>query len=176
MRKKITKLAALLMALAMLLSTSAFAAEETAAAELPQNQEITEPITPWQDSSDNDPNFVTRGSSYIDCSSLAVFSTGGGGLDIAFSITGTRTMDSIGAYWIDLYRGSNTSSGTRVASFLYTDSGYSYLMTTNTFYHSGIIHYDDAIIGNSYYAVAMYYAGYGGGGDFYRHVSTVSRA
>ena len=170
-----TKLAALLLALAMLLSTSAFAAEETAAAKLPQNQEITEPINPWKDSSD-DPSFVTRGSSYILASSLAVHSTGGGGLDIVFSITGTRTMDSIGAYWIDLYRGSNTSSGTRVASFLYTDSGYSYLMTTNDVYHEGVIHYEGATTGSCYYAVAMYYAGYGGGGDFYRHVSTVSQA
>ena len=82
----------------------------------------------------------------------------------------------IGAYWIDLYRGSNTSSGTKVASFLYTDSGYSYLMTTNTVYHSGIIHYEGATTGSFYYAVAMYYAGYGGAGDTYRHVSFPSQA
>ena len=175
MKKRMTKLAALLLALAMLLSTSAFAAEEIVTAELLQIPEITEPIVPQEDSDDT-PGFVTRGSNYIDCSSLAVHSTGGGGLDIAFSITGTHTMDSIGAYWIDLYRGSNTSSGTRVASFLYTDSGYSYLMTTNTVYHDGIIHYEGATTGSCYYAVAMYYAGYGGGGDFYRHVSTVSQA
>lgn len=175
MKKRMTKLAALLLALAMLLSFPAFAAEETAAAELPQGETITEPIVP-QDSSDDAPGFVTRGSNYIGASSLAVHSTGGGGLDIVFSITGTRTMDSIGAYWIDLYRGSNTSSGTRVASFLYTDSGYSYLMTNNTVYHSGIIHYEGATTGSFYYAVAMYYAGYGGAGDTYRHVSFPSQA
>ena len=174
MKKRITKLAALLLALAMLLSTSAFAAEETTAAELPQYEPITEPIIP-QDSNDT-PSFAARGSNYIFASSLAVCSTGGGGLDIVFSITGTHTMDNLGAYWIDLYRGSNTSSGTRVASFLRTDSGYSYLMTTNDFYHDGIIHYEGATTGSFYYAVAMYYAGYGGGGDFYRHTSTVAQA
>ena len=175
MKKRMTKLAALLLALAMLLSTSAFAAEEIDTAELPQIAAITEPVVPQGDS-DDAPGFVTRGSNYIAGSSLAVFSTGGGGLDIAFSITGTRTMDSIGALWIQLYRGSNTISGTKVATFRYTDSAYSDLMTTNTVYHDGIIHYDNAIIGNSYYAVAMYYAGYGGGEDTYRHVSTVSQA
>ena len=174
MRKRTTKLAALLLALAMLLSVPASAAEKNDAA-MPQPETTATPVTPVTDSKD-DPAFVTRGSSYIDCSSLAVHSTGGGGLDIAFSITGTCTMDSIGAYWIDLYRGSNTSSGTKVASFLYTDSGYSYLMTTNTVYHDGIIHYEGATTGAHYYAVAMYYAGYNGGGDFYRHTSYVSQA
>ena len=175
MKKRIAKIAALILALAMLLSTSAFAAEEAAAADLPQLETITESVA-LQDNSDNALDFVTRGSNYIGATSLAVHSTGGGGLDIVFSITGTRTMDTIGAYWIDLYRGSNTSSGTRVASFLRTDSGYSYLMTTNDFYYDGIIHYEGATTGSCYYAVAMFYAGYGGPGDSYRHVSTVSQA
>lgn len=174
MKKRMTKLAALLLALAMLLSTSAFAAEERTSVELPQYDPITEPIIP-QDNNDT-PSFADRGSSYIFASSLAVHSTGGGGLDIAFSITGTRTMDSIGALWIQLYRGSNTISGTKVATFRYTDSAYSDLMTTNTVYHDGIIHYEGATTGSCYYAVAMFYAGYGGGEDTYRHVSTVSQA
>lgn len=174
MKNRLMKLVTLFLALAMLLSFPAFAAEESNMA-LEQSAPAEETETPVDDSK-NDSAFVTRGSSYIAGTSLAVFSTGGGGLDIVFSITGTHTMDSLGAYWIDLYRGSNTSSGTRVASFLRTDSGYSYLMTTNDFYHDGIIHYEGATTGSCYYAVAMFYAGYGGAGDSYRHVSTVTRA
>ena len=171
MRKRVFKIGAFLLAAAMLLSTGAFAAEESDGAEPPQSNfsDVKVELVEL-------PDYAEKASSYIGCTSLAVCSNGGGSLDIFFSITGTRTLDKLGVLWIDLYRGSNPGSGTLVASWAYYDPGCSFMQQTNDFYHQGQVTYTGATIGSCYYAVAMFATEYNGYTDHYRHTSTVSQA
>lgn len=171
MKKRVFRIGALVLAMAMLLSTAAFAAEETDKAEPPRNNFSDVRVDPVEL-----PEYATRASSYICCTSLAVYSNGGGSIDIVFSITGTHTLDELGVLWIDLYRGSTPGNGTYVTSFSYTNPGYSFMMKSDACYHEGYVTYNRAIIGNTYYAVAMFATEYEGYTDHYCHTSTVSQA
>lgn len=87
--------------------------------------------------------------------------TGGDGITVNFIIVGTGKMTTIGATKIEI----KTASGITVATYRYTDVGYSYMMTSNTVSHSGSITYEDAISGNDYYAVIYFKAGNSSGSD-----------
>ena len=171
MKKRVFRIGALVLALAMLLSTAAFAAEETDKTEPPQND-----FSDVKVESIELPEYATRASSYICCTSLAIYSNGGGSIDIVFSITGTHTLDKLGVLWIDLYRGSTPGSGTYVTSFSYTNPGYSFMMKSNDCYHEGYVTYTRATTGCCYYAVAMFATEYEGYTDHYCHTSFASQA
>ncbi len=83
------------------------------------------------------------------------------GLIIGFSITGTNIMTNIGATRVEI----KNASGRTVATYRYTDDGYSYMMASNTFSYAASITYEDAVPGNEYYAVIYFKAGNSNGSD-----------
>ena len=113
-------------------------------------------------------------SDYIQNCSADISSTGRGNVKVSFSITGTGTMDSIGASSIYLYE--STGSGWKlVKSFLNTQSTYSYMMASNTRSHSGNVTYSGTS-GKQYYATVYFWAGKNGGGDSASRTTSVVTA
>lgn len=97
-------------------------------------------------------------SAYIANYSAAVLNGGNGVLKVSFDVTGTATMSRIGASTITIYR----SNGTYVTTIIWTDSGRSGMMASNTFYNGDT---ESVYVGaGSYYAVVCFYAkNYSGG-------------
>lgn len=97
-------------------------------------------------------------SAYIASYSAKVINGGSGVLKVSFDVTGTATMSRIGASSIDIYR----SNGTYVTTLIWTDSGRSGMMASNTFYNGDT---ESVYVGaGSYYAVMCFYAkNYSGG-------------
>lgn len=97
-------------------------------------------------------------SAYIADYSAKVINGGNGVLKVSFDVTGTATMSRIGASTIDIYR----SNGTYVTTLVWTDSGRSGMMASNTIYNGDT---ESVYVGSgSYYAVIYFYAkNYSGG-------------
>lgn len=97
-------------------------------------------------------------SAYIAGYSAKVINEGNGVLTVSFDVTGTATMARIGASSIDIYR----SNGTYVTTLIWTDSGRSGMMASNTIYNGDT---ESVYVGaGSYYAVVCFYAkNYSGG-------------
>lgn len=101
----------------------------------------------------------TRASLYI--SQIATSITSENGITVGFVVVGTGKMTDIGATRIEI----KNASGMVVATYRYTDDGYSHLMGHNTVSYSSSVTYEDAIPGNEYYAVIYYKAGNSSGSD-----------
>lgn len=101
----------------------------------------------------------TRASLYI--SQVITSITGDNGITVAFVVIGTGKMTDIGATRIEI----KNSSGLTVATYRYTDIGYSHLMGHNTTSYSSSVTYEDAVPGNDYYAVIYVKAGNSSGSD-----------
>ena len=85
-------------------------------------------------------------SAYISSYSVRILNGGSGKLKVDFDVTGTGTMTKIGATCIRIYK----SNGTYVATIWNTDSGRSWMLGSNTSYHSDIESY--TVTPGSYYA------------------------
>lgn len=91
-------------------------------------------------------------SAYIADYSAAVLNGGNGKLKVSFDVTGTTTMSYIGASTITIYK----SNGTYVTTLIWTDSGRSGMMASNTIYNGDT---ESVYVGaGSYYAVVCFYA------------------
>lgn len=101
-----------------------------------------------------------RASNFIFSCNAYSSSTGNGGVKISFDITGTGTMTSIGVTQIDI----KNSAGTIVKTFKNTQSGYGYMIVSNTMYHESSITYSGTA-GSSYYAVVYFKAANSSGSD-----------
>lgn len=102
----------------------------------------------------------SRASYYISRTAGYVVA-GDDGLIIGFTLVGTGRMTDIGATKIEV----KNASGTTVATYRYTDVGYSNMMGHNTASYTSSITYEDAISGNDYYAVIYFKAGNSSGSD-----------
>jgi len=110
----------------------------------------------------NDYDF-SRTNAYITRTRATIDVLGDGELSIGFNISGKGKMDEIGATTIYLYE--NNGRTTRVAqTFRHTDPGYTYLMGTDSYYHSGNVSYEGTP-GYTYYAVVEFRAGNSSGSD-----------
>lgn len=97
-------------------------------------------------------------SAYIADYSAKVINGGSGVLKVSFDVTGTATMARIGASSITIYK----SNGTYVTTLLWSDSGRSGMMASNTFYNGDT---ESVYVGaGSYYAVVCFYAKNSSGG------------
>lgn len=97
-------------------------------------------------------------SAYIANYAAGIINGGNGVLKVSFDVTGTATMARIGASSITIYK----SNGTYVTTLLWSDSGRSGMMASNTFYNGDT---ESVYVGaGSYYAVVCFYAkNYSGG-------------
>ena len=105
-------------------------------------------------------------SAYIANYSAAVLNGGNGKLKVSFDVTGTTTMSYIGASTITIYK----SNGTYVTTLIWTDSGRSGMMASNTIYNGDT---ESVYVGaGSYYAVVCFYAQKPSGGIGTKTVQT----
>ena len=86
---------------------------------------------------------------------------GDDGIIIGFTLVGTGIMTDIGATRIEI----KNASGRLVATYRYTDDGYSNMMGHDRATYSSSITYEDAISGKDYYAVIYFKAGNSSGSD-----------
>lgn len=97
-------------------------------------------------------------SAYIANYSAKVINGGNGVLKVSFDVTGTATMARIGASSITIYK----SNGTYVTTLLWSDSGRSGMMASNTIYNGDT---ESVYVGaGSYYAVVCFLARNSSGG------------
>jgi len=106
---------------------------------------------------------ILRASDYLQSYSASIIPGSNGALDISFTVRGTSTMDELGATMIVL-REKDGSSWKVVKTFLYTDSRYSNMLSSNRATYSSFVSYSGQS-GKSYYAVVTFWAGKDGGGD-----------
>lgn len=120
--KKFFKVIAAMLACIFLLSTTAFAAETRNA----------------------------RSSAYIFNTYAEMTAGRSGKLTISFSVAGMDVMSQIGASTIKIYEDDGKSTSL-VATYRYTDTGYSNMMGYNKIQYSGTVSYTGTI-GYKYYA------------------------
>ena len=98
-----------------------------------------------------------RSSAFISSSSAAITAQSNGVVNIGFSITGTRTMDQIGATRIQIFENGNLVRTINTT----TNPG---IMARNTNFHSGTFTHQ-GVVGRSYHAVVTVQAGLSGNFD-----------
>lgn len=105
----------------------------------------------------NDP-VDPQANSYIFKTTVGIVPLGSGKIEVDFSVTATGKMPDVGATRVTIYR----EGGIVVATYKYTDSGYSYMIDHNTSTHGGTVTYQ-GVSGLRYYAVVTFFAGTLGG-------------
>lgn len=114
-----------------------------------------------------------RASDYLDYYSASLYSDGSGEVSVWFDVTGTGTMDEIGALTILLQESSNNSTWSTVKTFRYTD--YSNMMEYDSIdCVSGVYYSGNA--GRYYRAYVTVWAGKDGGGDSRQILTSVVQA
>ena len=103
-----------------------------------------------------------RSSLYLHSYSAYVYPAGWGKVQVWFDITGTGTMDEIGALQIWLYESKDNENWTWIKTYEHQD--YSDMLGYNNFSHSGHIEYGGTI-GRYYKAYVCVWAGKNGDGD-----------
>lgn len=119
------------------------------------------------------PSFAAspRSSEYIMGTSAVINYKGNGKIEIAFMISGTDIMTDIGATLIELYEWNDDGySAKRVATYRYTDPGYSHMMGHNDGIYGSSVTYN-GIAGREYYARVHLMAGNSSGSDTYIHIA-----
>ena len=101
-----------------------------------------------------------RASLYIVRTSVSISRSLNNKITVVFAITGTGTMDKIGASTVSFYK----ADGTYLTTYSYTNPSYSHIMAYNNFYHADSVTYQGTA-GTSYYAVVDFLAMKDGGGD-----------
>lgn len=104
----------------------------------------------------------SRSSLYLDSYSAYVYPAGWGKVQVWFDVTGTNTMDEIGALEIWLYESTDNENWTWVKTFDYPD--YPGMLGYDSFTHTGHIEYSGTI-GRYYKAYVCIWAGKNGDGD-----------
>lgn len=100
-----------------------------------------------------------RASKYISSYNAVIYSSGNE-ITVDCSITGTGRMKTLGIKSVKIY----SSNGTNVATYSHTADGYEYLMGSDTGRKTASVTYTGTS-GKSYYAVVVFYASDGSGGD-----------
>lgn len=112
-----------------------------------------------------------RSSEYIKGTSAEIAYRGNGKIEIGFWVSGTSVMTDIGATLIELYEWNEAGDSIkRVATYRYTDPGYSHMMGYNTGIHSSSVTYNGTA-GRQYYARVHLKAGNSSGSDTYIHIA-----
>ena len=106
-----------------------------------------------------------KGSAYIECYLTSMTAGSNGVVTAAFQITGTGTMDEIGATTVTIYE-----NGSIVKTFSYTNT--SGMMGYNKVIHGSTVSYNGTV-GKSYSAFVVFKAGKNGDWDN-RSMSTSS--
>lgn len=88
---------------------------------------------------------------------------GEGDIQIWFDVTGTTTMDEIGAHKIEL-KEKDGSSWETIATYNYTDAEHSHILSSKKSIYADYVEYSGTV-GNEYYATVTVWAGKDGGGD-----------
>ena len=91
-------------------------------------------------------------SAYISSYSVSIINGGSGKLKVSFYVTGTGTMQKIGATCITIYK----STGSYVGTIWNTDPGRSGMLGSNKIYHSDVESY--TVTPGSYYVKVSIYA------------------
>ena len=115
------------------------------------------------------PSFAAspRSSEYIMGTNAGINYKGNGKIEVAFMISATSVMTDIGASLIELYEWNDDGySAKRVATYRYTDPGYSNMMGHNDGIYSSYVTYNGTE-GRKYYARVHLMAGNSSGSDTY---------
>lgn len=119
------------------------------------------------------PSFAAspRSSEYIMGTSADITYKNNGNILISFSISGTSVMTDIGATLIELYEWNEAGDSIkRVATYRYTDPGYSHMMGHNDGIYTSYVTYNGTV-GRQYYARVHLKAGNSSGSDTYIHIA-----
>lgn len=112
-----------------------------------------------------------QSNSYIAKTTVGIAALGGGKINIDFSVTAMGEMPDVGATRVTIYR----EGGTIVATYIYTDPGYGYMMDHNSAKHTASVTYQ-GVSAQRYYAIVTFYAGNlngsGGGHAMYTPIIT----
>lgn len=120
------------------------------------------------------PSFAAspRSSEYIKGTSAVINYKGNGKIEVSFAISGTSVMTDIGATLIELYEWNDDGySARRVATYRYTDPGYSHMMGHNDGLYGSTVTYN-GIAGRKYFANVYLKAGNSSGSDTYVETAT----
>lgn len=105
-------------------------------------------------------------NAYIRSAGAYIYKWGDGDISVEFHVFGTGTMDTIGAHRVSVFRMEgetpNTAHDECVAT--YWHGTYPGMMITDDYFYSGSIRLQ-VEHGHQYYAVIIYYATLGDGGD-----------
>ena len=110
-----------------------------------------------------------RASLYIVRTSVSISRSLNNKITVVFAITGTGTMDKIGASTVSFYK----ADGTYLTTYSYTNPSYSHIMAYNNFYHADSVTYQGTA-GTSYYAVVDFLAMKDGGGDTHTMATSIT--
>lgn len=119
------------------------------------------------------PSFAAspRSSEYIKGTNAVINYKGNGKIEVSFMVSGTSVMTDIGATLIELYEWNDDGySAKRVATYRYTDPGYSHMMGSNTGVYGSSVTYNGTA-GREYYARVHLKAGNSSGSDTYIHIA-----
>ena len=119
----------------------------------------------------NDP-VDPQSNSYIWTTTVGIVPLGGGKIEIDFSVTATGKMTDLGATRVTIYK----EGGTIVATHIYTDPGYGYMIGHNKSTHTASVTYQGDS-GHRYYAIVTFFAGtLGGSGGGHAMTTNIIKA
>ena len=101
----------------------------------------------------NDP-VDPQANSYIAKTTVGIAPLGNGKIEIDFAVTATNLMPDVGATRVTIYR----EGGTIVATYIYTDPGYGYMMGHNRVSQTATVTYQ-GVSRQRYYAIVSFYSG-----------------
>ena len=97
-----------------------------------------------------------RESAYLNSYNAYVYPAGGGKIQVYFTVTGTGTIEALGALMIQVYESTNNSNWTLVRA--YSHKNYPSMMGYNKVYHSGHMDYQ-GVAGRYYRAYVSIWGG-----------------
>ena len=113
-----------------------------------------------------------QANSYIFKTTVGIAPLGNGKIEVDFSVTAMGQMPDVGATRVTIYK----EGGTIVATYIYTDPGYGYMMGHNRFTQTASVFYQ-GVSGQRYYAIVTFYAGdLNGSGGGHATISTIITA
>ena len=96
------------------------------------------------------------GSAYFGSHNAYLWNNTGSSFEVWFSISAVRTMDELGANYIEIERSSDGVNWSVVKT--YSKDNYSNLIAHDTIYHSGHVTYTNVQSGYQYQAYVSFYA------------------
>jgi len=97
-----------------------------------------------------------RASDYLDSYNAYIYPAGGGKIQVWFTVTGTRTLEALGALTIQVYESTNNSNWNLVKAYSHKyNPG---MMGYDDFYHSGHVDYQ-GVAGRYYRAYVSIWGG-----------------